>query len=269
MVGRLKHFVRAWMKITQDPKILDIVKGYQIPFHLKPFHSKAPSQPTGSREEGKLVELEVKGMLKKGLIRKVQTSKEEFVSNLFFVKKKDRGQRPVINLKQLNVYILYCHFRMEGLQKLKYMLQKEDYMCRLGLKDAYFSVLLEKKFKAFFSFLLVRKLVRVPLPLLWFGTSTTNIHKIAKSTNDNLTQDKHQNNNLLRRHATDWSLFRSDSHEPRHSNFPSATSRVCHKLEKICVDTSAGNRVLGLTINSVTLELSLNKTKIEKAVSEY
>ena len=42
------------------------------------------------------------------------------------------------------------------------------------------------------------------LPLLWFGTSTTNIHKIAKSANDNLTQDKHQNNNLLRRHAIDW-----------------------------------------------------------------
>ena len=133
----------------------------------------------------------------------------------------------------------------------------------------HFSVPLEKKFKAFFSFPLVRKLVRVPLSLLWFGTSTTNILKIAKSTNDNLTQDKHQNNNLLRRHATDWSLFRRDSHEPRHSNFPSATSRVCHKLEKICVDTSAGNRVLGLTINSVTIELSLNKTKIQKAVSEY
>ena len=83
------------------------------------------------------------------------------------------------------------------------------------------------------------------LPLLWFGTSTTNIHKIAKSANDNLTQDKHQNNNLLRRHAIDWSLFRRNNHESRHSNLPSATSRICHKLEKVCVDTSAGNRVFG------------------------
>ena len=83
------------------------------------------------------------------------------------------------------------------------------------------------------------------LPLLWFGTSTTNIHKIAKSANDNLTQDKHQNNNLLRRHAIDWSLFRRNNHESRHNNLPSATSRICHKLEKVCVDTSAGNRVFG------------------------
>ena len=37
LAGRLKHFVGAWMKITQDPKILDIVKGYKTPFHSKPF----------------------------------------------------------------------------------------------------------------------------------------------------------------------------------------------------------------------------------------
>ena len=27
LTGRLKHFVRAWMKITQGPKVLDIVRG--------------------------------------------------------------------------------------------------------------------------------------------------------------------------------------------------------------------------------------------------
>ena len=51
LTGRLKYFVAAWMKITQDPKILDIVKGYKIPFHSKPFQSEIPSQPIVSREE--------------------------------------------------------------------------------------------------------------------------------------------------------------------------------------------------------------------------
>ena len=83
------------------------------------------------------------------------------------------------------------------------------------------------------------------MPLLWFGTNTTNIHKIANSADGNLTQIKHQNNNLLRRHAIDWSLFRRNSHELRHSNLPSAISRIFHKLEKVCFETSAGNRILG------------------------
>ena len=151
LAGRLKHFVGAWMKITQDPKILDILKRYKISFHSKPFQSKIPFQPILSRDGEELVKLEVKEMLKKGAIRKIQPSKGEFVSNLCLVKK-DGGQRPVINLKQLNAYIPYCHFKMEGLQNLKYILQKGDYMCKLNLKDAHFSVPLEKNSRQFVRF---------------------------------------------------------------------------------------------------------------------
>ena len=160
------------------------------------------NQPIVSREGEELVKLEVKEMLKKGAIRKVQPSKGEFVSNLFLVKKKDGGQRPVINLKQLNAYIPYCHFKMEGL------LSKRRLHVQTRLERCIFFSSLGKKFKAI---CLVRKLVQVPLVLLWFGTSTTNVYKIVKSANDNLTQDKHQKNNLLRRHAIDWSLFRRNS----------------------------------------------------------
>ena len=50
----------------------------------------------------------------------------------------------MINLKQLNAYIPYCHLKLEVLQNLKYMLQKGDYMHKLDLTVAYFSVLLKK-----------------------------------------------------------------------------------------------------------------------------
>ena len=116
-------------------------------------------------------------MLKKGAIRKVQPSKGEFTSNLILVKQKDGGQRPVINLKQLNAYIQYCHFKMEGLQNLECMLQKGDYMSEVDLKRCIFFNSLGKKFKTICLLSLVRKLARVSLPLLRFGTSTTNILK--------------------------------------------------------------------------------------------
>ena len=54
---RLKHFVGAWMRITKDPKILDIVKGHNIAFHSKPFQSKILSQPVVNREGGEFVKL--------------------------------------------------------------------------------------------------------------------------------------------------------------------------------------------------------------------
>ena len=80
-----------------------------------------------------------------------------------------------------------------------------------------------------------------------------------------VTQHGHQNYNLLRLHPTDWSLFRSNVHEPRHTNL---SSRFYHKLEKSVLTPVQEIEFLGLRINSVTQELSLNKAKIQKVGSE-
>ena len=50
------------------------------------------------------------------------------------------GSPLVINLKKLNQHIPYEHFKMEGLFLLKELLQKGDYMYKIDLKDAYFSM---------------------------------------------------------------------------------------------------------------------------------
>ena len=92
IAGRLKHFSKAWKKLTRDQSILDLVDGYVIPFQRKPFQSKIPFQLATSREQQKLLDKEVKEMLKKGAIRQVSTVKGEFLSNLFLVKKKDGGK---------------------------------------------------------------------------------------------------------------------------------------------------------------------------------
>ena len=42
VAGRLKHFSKAWKKLTRDQSILDLVVGYVIPFQRKPFQSKTP-----------------------------------------------------------------------------------------------------------------------------------------------------------------------------------------------------------------------------------
>ena len=67
------------------------------------------------------------------------------------VPKRDFGQRPVINLRNLNHYIPYSHFRIEGLLLLKDTLQEEDCMCKIDHKDAYFSAPLNKKSHRFLS----------------------------------------------------------------------------------------------------------------------
>ena len=60
------------------------------------------------------------------------------------VSKKDGGQFPVINLKDLSTFIPCKHFKMEGLHPLKEILEQGSCLCKLDLKDAYFCGLLNK-----------------------------------------------------------------------------------------------------------------------------
>ncbi|XP_070550151.1 uncharacterized protein [Ptychodera flava] len=65
-------------------------------------------------------------MLKKGAIETTFSQEGDFQSQIFIVPKKDGSYRPVINLKLLNQFIPYKHFKMEGLHMLKDLLREGD-----------------------------------------------------------------------------------------------------------------------------------------------
>ena len=93
IAGRLKHFSKAWKKLTRNQSILDLVDGYVIPFQRKPFQSRTPFQWATSREQQKLMDKKVKEMLKKGAIRQASTVKGGFLSNLFLILKNNGGTK--------------------------------------------------------------------------------------------------------------------------------------------------------------------------------
>ena len=62
---------------------------------------------------------------------------DQFLSNILLLKKKDGGNCPCINLKPLNNFIPYKHFKMEGLHCLKYFLEKNCFLCERDLKDTF------------------------------------------------------------------------------------------------------------------------------------
>ena len=105
----------------------------------------SPKPQQWNKDQKELVDLEVKEMLGKRGISIFSHQEGEFLSEIFRAGKKDGGSRPVINLKNLNKFVPYRHFKMEGLHCLKVLLQKVDYVCKIDLKDAYFSVPLSKK----------------------------------------------------------------------------------------------------------------------------
>ena len=143
---------RNWVKITQDPWVLETIQGYRVPFSQQPYQPYPPRALTHSQAEEALMQQEIQSMLEKHAIEETTPRGHGFLSTIFLVPKKDGGQRPVINLKSLNKFIYTEHFKMEGIHILRDLLRAGDWMTKVDLKDAYFMVPIHEEDRAFLKF---------------------------------------------------------------------------------------------------------------------
>ena len=123
------HFLSSWEKLTKDQNILQIVMGYRILFLCRAKQKREPKDINFSMQGKATISIEVENLLQDGCCGTSLFTKAQFMSIIFIVKRKDGGNRPVINLKGLNQYIPFIHFKMETLQSLKTFLQKKTNTC--------------------------------------------------------------------------------------------------------------------------------------------
>ena len=71
---------------------------------------------------------------------------------MFVVPKKDGGWRPIINLRKLNAFLSVSHFKMESINSVKDVIQENDYMGKIDLKDAYLTVPVWEKHRKYLKF---------------------------------------------------------------------------------------------------------------------
>lgn len=116
---QIKHILRNWEKLTSEKSILNIVKEIELKLLSEPVQSRVRKSMNTSKEEKMLVEQWIKKFLRKGAITCTNPCKNGFVSNLLPREKKDWRYRPVVNLKSLNRFIPYHHFKMEDLKQRK------------------------------------------------------------------------------------------------------------------------------------------------------
>lgn len=144
-------FYQQWRKITNDPAILNLVRGWDIEFHTSP-RENSQNKTAMSGLERKAVDEEIQSMLSKGAIEKTGYAPGQVISSLFLREKKDGSLRPILNLRNLNNHIPYAHFKMETLKNVKDMLKQGDLMVKIDLKDAYFTLPLGRSSRKFVRF---------------------------------------------------------------------------------------------------------------------
>ena len=151
--GRLAHFVSAWKNLTSDKFILDIVRGLRIKFDSSVVRYVRPPLKF-NKDEDLIMKSEIQKLIAKGVIVPSQHEQGEVISNVFLRKKKDgKKYRMILNLKPLNEFIEYQHFKMDSFETAKHMILPGCYMASVDLSDAYFSVAIHKSHRKFMKFL--------------------------------------------------------------------------------------------------------------------
>ena len=267
--GRLAHFIANWRLVTKDRWVQNTVMGYEIEFVSQPHQSKEPHPACLNQTQQQLVRQEITELCQKGAVTELKTPPVGgFVSTLFLVPKKDGGQRPVINLKNLNSFVDVPHFKMEGIHSLKSLLLREDWLIKIDLKDAYFSIPVSQVHRKFLCFQGGDK--HYQFNCLPFGLASAP-WVFTKTLRPVTALGRELGMRLII--YIDDILLMAESEEKAQDQ----ASGLVYLLQCLGFIINTGKSILkptqsleflGFTVNTVTMELSLPPAKIKKIRAE-
>jgi len=113
IAGSIKNHLGEWGKLTNDPTILSAVSGYKIEFYSIPVQTEEPRQSRFSAKKSVALHQELDKLLDKGVIERSEHEAGEFISTVFLRPKKNGTFRLILNLEELNEYVVYHHFKMD------------------------------------------------------------------------------------------------------------------------------------------------------------
>ena len=148
--GRISNHFSAWINITSDKEILSDIRGMTIELSDMPTQHYFVSTKFNSAET-EIIEIEINKMLKKQ-IEPAEHEDNEIVSNIFSVPKKDGTHRVILNLKDFNEHVSYHHFKMDSLNTIVKLVDKNCFMASIDLKDTYYSIPIRKEDRKYLRF---------------------------------------------------------------------------------------------------------------------
>ena len=114
---------------------------------------------------------EIDKLQRQGAIVKAKNSKDQFVSKYFLVQKPNGKYRFILNLKCFNDNVVTEHFKMEDIRTAINILEQNDFMCSIDLKDAYFLISVVESSRKYLRFIFDNMLFE--FTCLPFGLSTS------------------------------------------------------------------------------------------------
>lgn len=141
--GKTAANVRNWEKLTSDPWIIETAKAYKIEFDRRPIQYSAPRPLKLGHKEQAALNASLAEFVDLSVIQRCSDTSNhqcKFMANLFVVGKRDNSHRVIFNIKELNQFVTYHHFKMETIKDALLLVTRGCFMASIDFKHAYFSV---------------------------------------------------------------------------------------------------------------------------------
>ena len=160
--GRLRGFLPAWEKITNDAFVLSVVReGFYIdivePLPNGVLRSRSPTMSPLFQEH---ISAEIVSLLEKGAIEEVRDHPRLCLSPVFVIPKRSGSLRMILNMKRINLHLDKTHFRMDHLASILPSLDPVDVAISLDLRDAYFHIPIHQRSRDLLGFAFLGKVYR-------------------------------------------------------------------------------------------------------------
>ena len=140
--------------LTSDKWILDVVDGNVIVFESLPVQSSLPRPLKLPLVHQNALDAALQGFLRKQIVERCEAGVFlGYFSNVFPTFKKDGSARVILNLKELNNYIKYSHFKMESIKDVTQLVHPSCYFMTVDFQDAYYSVPVKPKDRKWLRFI--------------------------------------------------------------------------------------------------------------------
>ncbi len=258
--GRISNHFSAWINITSDKEILSDIRGMTIELSDMPTQHYFVSTKFNSAET-EIIEIEINKMLKKQIIEPAEHEDNEIVCNIFSVPKKDGTHRVILNLKDFNEHVSYHHFKMDSLNTIVKLVDKNCFMASIDLKDAYYSIPIRKEDRKYLRFFWNGNFYQFTCLPNGLSSGPRKFTKILKPALSSL----HSKGHIVSGHLDDFYLQGKTQNECCYNLIETVTlftqlGLVVHP-DKCAFCPSQELVILGFVINSVTMTVRLTSEK--------
>lgn len=250
---------------------MDIVEHCHLEFidGIRPKQISVPYQTCFDKTKERAIDIEIENLKKLGVINDVDYDHEQYISTIFSVPKKNTDEhRMILNLKEVNKYVVSHHFKMDTFEKALKLVTPGTFFSSIDLRHAYYSVSIAKEDRKFLRFKWKNKIYQytcLPNGLLSAPRLFTKLMKPVFST---LRQYGHKNVGYI-----DDSLLVGESEEECSRNVQDTyllmewLGFVVHEKKSVFKPTKQ-IVFLGNNIDSDRMIVTLPKDKVNKIVEE-